>query len=226
MKKRIEETKKESKQANKLLIGAVIATVVMLVLGLLLGNYLATSRIEKFQSVEESLLVQLIAIGFRSDMVENVCNIEWKSVWDQKIKLGQMLTSLEIRFGKGDPRLDTKKEIYELIEIKIIEMLNQIKDKCHEDISIILFFYTNERDDPKGSFGGSEDQGLVLDQVYLEHNQNNQGTKVYTFVFNINSKNAATNALISKYNITNVPALVINDKAYGYLVKADIEKLL
>ncbi len=226
MKKRIEETRKESKQGNKLLIGAAIATVVMLVLGLLLGNYLATSRIEKFQSVEESLLVQLIAIGFRSDMVENVCNTEWKSVWDQKVKLGQMLTSLEIRFGKGDPRLDTKKEIYELIEIKIIEMLNQIKDKCHEDISIILFFYTNDKNDPKGSFGGSEDQGLVLDQVYLEHNQNNQGTKVYTFVFNINSKNAATNALISKYNITSVPALVINDKAYGYLVKADIEKLL
>lgn len=226
MRTRVEAEAREARKSSTLLVGAVIATVIIFVLGLLFGNYLATSRIEKFQEVEEMFLVQLIALEFREDLIQNFCDADEGAIWDQKVSLGRMLTSLEKRLGKDSPKLKTRKEIYELIEIKILKILERKQAECYEDFNIILFFYTNKEQDPKGSMAGSEDQGLILDQVSYEHNEAGKGRKVYVLVFDINSKNVASVALTKTYNITKVPALVINNKLYGYLTKEEIEKLL
>jgi len=225
---RAKEVRKEGKRSSKLLIGAAIATIIVLVLGFLLGNQIATSRIEQFQDFEEMLLVQLIALDFRENMIDNldVCNLEWKDIWETKLELGNQLTALERRLGKDNDKLKTKKEIYELIEIKTINILEKIRENCYEDFHIILLFYTNEKNDPLGSVAGSEDQGLILDQVYNDHNKRNIGSNVYIFVFNINSKNAATRALIQQYGIDHVPSIVIDGKKYDYSTKEQIEEYL
>lgn len=220
------EVRKESKKSTNLIVGALIATAVIFVLGLLLGNYLATSRIEHFQEVEEMFLVQLIALEFRETFMQDICKLDWQDIWEQKVELGRMLTSLERRIGKDNEKLRTRKEIYELVEIKVFQILEKIKENCHENFNIILFFYTNKKNDPLGSLAASEDQGLILDQIHYYHNVLNQGRKVHTFAFDINSRNVASIALRKKYNITKVPALVINGKTYGYLTKDEIEKLL
>ncbi|UCD20976.1 MAG: hypothetical protein JSW08_00295 [archaeon] len=225
-KQRMKQTLKEGKRANKLLIAAVVAVVVVLLLGLLLGNQLATSRLEEFKDVEEMLLIQLISLEFREDLIEDVCALEWKDIWEQKAELGSMLTALERRLGRDSPKLTTKREIYELIEIKTIELLERIRTECHEDFSIILLFFTNKKNDPLGSAAGSADQGLILDQVYFKHNEQNYGRKVYIFVFDINSKNSASVALRNKYEIKEAPSLVIDGETYGYLVEDEIEELI
>ncbi|MEM4641377.1 MAG: hypothetical protein QXW65_02575 [Candidatus Pacearchaeota archaeon] len=224
LKARERAIKEEAKKSRNLFIGTAIVTTVVFVLGLLLGNYIATSRIERFQEFEEKFLVQLIALEFREVFVQDVCKLEWQDVWEQKVELGRMLSSLERRLGKDNKKLKIRKEIYELIEIKVLQTLEKIKKECYEDFSIILFFYTNKKNDPLGSVAASEDQGLILDQVYYEHSS--KGKKVYTLVFDINSENAASVALRKKYNITKAPALVIDGKTYGYLTKEEIEQLL
>jgi len=225
-KQRIENFQRESKRSSRFLLAAVIVTVVILIFGLLLGNYLATSRLQKFQQSEEMFLVDLIALDFRESLGQNVCDIGLDGLWNDKVELGQMLTSLERRLGKDSPQLTTKREIYELIEIKIMQNLEDIKTNCHEDFNIILFFYTNKKNDQLGSAAGSEDQGLILDQINRDHNDLGQGKKVYILVFDINSQNPASLTLKQKYNITKAPSLVINGETHDYMVKDEIEKLL
>jgi len=225
--RKIKEVKEETRQTSKLLAAAIIAAVVLFVFGLLLGNYIVSSRTAAFQQSEQKLLIHLIGLEVRDQVVGNdVCNLNWDDIWKDKVQLGQMLSSLEKRLGKENPDVLLTKEIYELIEIKTLNTVQNIKDNCHEDFDIVLFFYTNKNNDPRGSAGGSEDQGLVLDQIVFSHNEQGNGKKVNVFAFDINSENPATIALISKYNVQKVPTLIINGEKHDYMVGADIEKLL
>jgi hypothetical protein len=225
--KKLQQVGEETKHTSKLMIAAVIVAIAVFVFGLLLGNYIVSSRISAFQQSEQKLLIHLIGLDIRDQVLENnTCNLNWDDIWKEKVELGKMLSSLENRLGKQDKEVLLRKEIYELIEIKTLFLIQDIKDNCHEDFDIVLFFYTNQNNDPKGSAGGSEDQGLILDQVVFSHNEQGNGKKVNVFAFDVNSENPATRALISKYNVEKVPTLVVNGKKYDYLVQADLEKLL
>lgn len=227
-KEKVMEIKKENKQTNKILIAALVAALALFILGFLLGNYIASYRIEQFRQGEEKLLSTIMGLEIRDQLIENgsVCNLDWSDIWRDKVKLGDTLSALEKRLGKEDESVMLQKEMYELIEIKTLMMVQRIKDTCHEDFNIILFFYTNKKDDPKGSAAGSEDQGLILDQVVFAHNNQGKGKKVHVFAFDVNSENPATRALVFQYNITEVPSLVINGEKRFYTVGEDLEKLL
>ncbi len=226
--KKIKEVNEETRQTSKLLVAAVIAAIVLFIFGLLLGNYIISSRLQVFQQSEQNLLTQLMGLEIRDQILDKseLCKLGWEDVWQEKVELGKMLTSLEVRLGKKNSDVMSRKEVYELIEIKTLFLVQEIKDNCHEDFDIILFFYTNKDNDPKGSAGGSEDQGLILDQVVFSHNEQGNGKKVHVFAFDVNSKNPATKALVSKYYVEKVPTLIINREKYDYLVQADIEKLV
>jgi hypothetical protein len=227
-KDKMKEVSKETRQTSKLMIAALIVTIALFLLGFLLGNYVASSRIEQFRQGEEKLLSTIMGLEVREQIIgnESVCNLDWSDVWSSKVRLGDTLSALEKRMGKEDPDVMLQKEMYELIEIKTLMMVQNIKDTCHEDFNIILFFYTNKKNDPKGSAAGSEDQGLILDQIVFAHNNEGNGRKVHVFAFDVNSENPATKALIAKYGITTVPALIINGEAHSYTIKEDLEKAL
>jgi len=224
----MKEVAKETRQTSKLLVAALVASLALFLLGFFLGNYVASSRIEQFRQGEEKLLSTIIGLEVRDQVIgnESVCNLNWDDIWAAKVSLGDTLNALEKRLGKENPDVMIQKEMYELIEIKTLMTVQNIKDTCHEDFDVVLFFYTNKKDDPKGLASGSEDQGLILDQIVFAHNNEGKGKKVHVFAFDVNSDNPATKALIAKYEIDKVPALVINGEKYSYTVTADLEKLL
>lgn len=218
---------KDKENEHKFLIVALILSITVFLLGLLLGNYLAMSKLKEFRETEEKFIIDLLALEIRDSLLqENICRLDPEELFEEKATLGKMLSELERRLGKENKDVIAKKEIYELIEIKTLQYLEQIKEECNTDHNIVLFFYTNKKGDPKGSVDGCEDQGKILDQIVYEHNVKKKGKPVHVFAFDINSKNQATRALILKYNVTSVPALVINGKKHGYLVKSELEELL
>ena len=87
----------------------------------------------------------------------------------------------------------------------LISAIEEINEKCSQDFNIILFFYTNRKDDPLGKWQECEDQGYVLTQLGRESNN------TYVFSFDVNLYNPALNMLKYKYDIEKVPAIVIND---------------
>jgi len=208
------------------LLAVILATCVF-VFGLLLGNYVASVKLKEFKKTEERFLVELLAFEAAHRVFsENICEFNVEDFFERKVELGRMLTNLEKRFGKEKPEIIAKKEIYELAEINLWNYLKEYKEKCGGNYSMVLFFYTNKKHDPKGSIDGCEDQGKILDQVVYEHNVLHKGMPVYVFSFDVNSKNSATKGIIKVYNITSVPTLVINDIVYGYSLKEKINSIL
>ena len=219
---------KKGRTHLKLFTLALILSIFIFLFGVLLGNYIATQQLNIFKQTEEKFLVYLTALEMRDSILaeEDLCLTNIKDLFEEKVKLGQMLTELERRLGKEDKQVMDKKEIYELLEIKTLQNLENIKQKCDKNFDIILFFYTNKKEDPKGSIYGSDDQGKILDQIVYDTRDSNGKETVFVLVFDANSNNLATKALMQKYNITVVPSLVINGNRYNYTLKDDIELII
>ena len=219
---------KKGRTHLKLFTLALILSIFIFLFGVLLGNYIATQQLNIFKQTEEKFLVYLTALEMRDSILaeEDLCLTNINDLFEEKVKLGQMLTELERRLGKEDKQVMDKKEIYELLEIKTLQNLENIKQKCDKNFDIILFFYTNKKEDPKGSIYGSDDQGKILDQIVYDTRDSNGKETVFVLVFDANSNNLATKALMQKYNITVVPSLVINGNRYNYTLKDDIELII
>ena len=219
---------KKGRTHLKLFTLALILSIFIFLFGVLLGNYIATQQLNIFKQTEEKFLVYLTALEMRDSILaeEDLCLTNIKDLFEEKVKLGQMLTELERRLGKEDKQVMDKKEIYELLEIKTLQNLENIKQKCDKNFDIILFFYTNKKEDPKGSIYGGDDQGKILDQIVYDTRDSNGKETVFVLVFDANSNNLATKALMQKYNITVVPSLVINGNRYNYTLKDDIELII
>lgn len=186
-------------------------TALIFILGILVGNYIAHSRLGELEKAQEELTAQMMGLGLKDALLKygDVCSLTWQEIWKEKVEMGEKIEKLEARLGKDNSDVLRQKEIYELIEIRTWLLLKEIKEKCNEDLEIILYFYTNDKDDPKGSWRQCEMQGYVLDALYQRYPD-----KVNIFAFDINTKNPATDILQQLYNITKVPSLVIKEKLY------------
>jgi len=199
-------------------------TALIFILGIFLGNYIAYSRVGELEKAQEELTAQIMGLELKDALLKygDVCSLTWQDIWEEKVKTGEKIDKLEGRLGKNNADVLRQKEIYELIEIRTFLLLKEIKEKCNETFEIILFFYTNDKNDPKGSSTLCETQGYVLDALYQRYPD-----KVNTFAFDINTKNPATDILQQLYNITKVPSLIIKEKLYTeYMNFAALEKFL
>lgn len=219
---------KRGRMHLKLFTIALILSIFIFLFGVLLGNYIANQQLSVFKETEEKFLVYLVALEMRDNILaeDNICSTDINDLFEEKVRLGQMLTELERRLGKEDADVMKKKGIYELLEIKTLQNLENIKQKCDKNFDIVLFFYTNKKTDIRGSADGSDDQGKVLDQIVHDTRDSMGRETVFVLSFDVNSNNLATKALMQKYNITEVPSLIINGDNYGYLVKDELELII
>jgi hypothetical protein len=99
-------------------------------------------------------------------------------------------------------------------------LINEIREKCNQSFTTIMFFYTNKKNDPLGRWEACEDQGYVLTQLGRELNN------TYVFSFDINIKNPAIDMIRSIYQIKSVPMLVVEDQAVGYRTLEELKALI
>ena len=189
---------------EKLITLALILSLVIFLFGFLLGNYIASERIEKFKESQEMMLYNIIGLDVREKMADDACNISEEDLWKEKVELGRMLTALEKRKGKNNKEVLRTKEIYEIIEIKLIMFLEEMKKKCGKDFITILFFYSNSPE----FLSASEDQGLILSTITYQYKKE-KNKDIYVFAFSLESQNPASRFLRTKYNISRAPSLVI-----------------
>lgn len=213
------------KRINSVKYIAVLSiTTLVFVLGILLGNYLASLRVMDVEHLQTKLTTQLMGLELRDELLKHgsLCNLSWWSLGKEKVDMGYKMIALEKRLGKEDEEVLRQKETYQLLELRILLLLQQIKGECKKDINILIFFYTNKQDDSLGSAKLSEDEGFVLDTIYSENESN-----VNIFSFDINTENPALNMLKEIYGIKAVPSLVINENVYlGIISKKQIEDIL
>jgi len=225
---------------KKIFITALVFAVIIFLFGLLLGNYIVTSKMDEVGLFEESFIIDLLGMEMQDEILdEHFCELDVEKSLRKKMVLGKMLTTLEERLGKGNEDIMQKKEIYELIQIKIIKYLEKMENECNRSNSILIYFYTNKQNDVMGSADDCNDESKIIENVVYDVNErikkNKSGvmydntddkSNIYVFAFDVNSENLATYAMLKKYEIKKVPATIINGKKYDYLSKEDLTEIL
>lgn len=116
---------------------------------------------------------------------------------------GRIIDDLERKFGKQDEDVLLRKQFYSLIEIEHFEFVREFNQKCRTKINTILFFYSNNASEIKDS----EEAGRILGAVF----SGKENLVIYSFDVDLDSD--LVNKLEKRYNVTDSPTAIINEKA-------------
>jgi len=219
----MQEREKIRRRVSKVSYIAVILLIILIfLLGMLFGDWIAGLNSKEFSANQQKLMMDLIGLELKDKLIsqKDICNLTWQDVWQEKVELGTRINSLELRYGKDNSEILAQKEIYTLIEIRTLLLLEEINQKCNQNFTIIIFFYTNRKNDPLGRWQACEDQGYILTQLGKEMDN------IYVLSFDVNINNPALNMLKNRYKINKVPALVIKDKVSDYKTLEELKETI
>ncbi|MCX8159080.1 MAG: hypothetical protein N3D20_02210 [Candidatus Pacearchaeota archaeon] len=207
-------------------VSAILVTLLFFIVGLMVGNYVAYKKVESLDITQKAILTLVDFANLKSEVFLNrsadYCDLGWDAIWEEKIVIGTILTSLEQKFGKTNKNVIEQKKLYQEVQLKTLNIIEKINEKCDKEWNIILFFYTNKKNDRMSDTKLSELQGYILDSLTTENAE-----RVKIFAFDINLDDEETKTLIKKYNITSAPSLVINKKTYNrFMNKYEIQKII
>lgn len=188
---------------------ALVAASILFFGGLFLGNQLASLQIKDIKSFQEDLKISLTSLELRHTLLQkNICGLSNVDDFSGELgDLGRKLEALEMRYGKGDLRILKLKEPYFLLEIRHYLLMQEAKDRCGADFDLILYFYSNDREQCLQC----DDQGYVLS--YLQDKISHDKIKLYSF--DVRSESPSVKTLVDLYGVEEVPWIVINDTSYN-----------
>lgn len=202
------------------IIYVLIFVTIIFMLGIFLGYYLVEKRIESIESLTKDILVSIEDIDLINNIARDPCvNNDYLNFLSKQFdKYAIKLTYLEELLGKNSKKIQELKKPYTILIIKHYFAIKEQNEKCNQSYITILFFYSNK----KHEIGLSENQGVIIDHIRKKFE--NKPIMVYAIDANLDLK--IIDLLKDKYNITKVPAVVINDVTYGYLDKNSFEKII
>ena len=115
---------------------------------------------------------------------------------------GQMIGDVEEKLGIDNPNVLFRKKFFTLIQIEHLEFVKLINQECNKDINIILFFYSNKKQD----LDESERLGDILGPIYQRNKDN---MVLYSLDMNLDSE--IIESLKEKYNVTE-SVVILNEE--------------
>ncbi len=203
------------RKISSLHLVALAVTALIFAVGLLLGwniGYTAESQMKTDIGTLQSETYALEVLSMMKDTGEAGCPVlenEFNSLTTMTTDYGQKLEYMEQKLGKLDPNVMSLKSDYSLMQARNYLLLKEADKSCNTSHIIVLYFYTNE------GYSTSTDQGIALDDAL-------QGMpalrdKVAIYHFDSNVQNPVVAAFKEQYNVTVLPAMIINGKKYvGY----------
>jgi hypothetical protein len=210
------------KKQNRVYLLAGLTSVILYMVGVFTGaiiyNYAENKAYQELSRLDDEISgynKDLEAIEFQqlyltSDQ-ELGCKFIIASLNNVHKDLGYFWSSLpeklEIyeKYYPVDENYQNLKKKYMTATIKAWLLSLSVRDKCNEDITPILYFYSADCDD-------CIEQGYILDTI-----KNDTNAMVYTV--DINLELEAIKIIKDSYKIGTVPTLLINDKVYPGLMK-------
>ena len=203
---------------------AGIVTILLFILGIAIGQYMAENRAKQLEVSENAIAAFLDSFKLKEENFNytNYCNLSWSAIWEEKVGIGNILSTLEKRLGKDHEEVKKQKAYYNEIQYRTLTLVQKVNRECNYDWDVILFFYTNDKTDARGDYKLSEYEGYALDTLYTMYKD-----KIKIFSFDINTNDNYTKNLTAYYQIINVPTLVINGEIYGrFMSRDEIETIL
>lgn len=213
----MEPRKIQSKK--RYLLSFMIGTIIFLGV-FLLTNFLSNIELKRMDSITGTIAQDI----FKDKLIysffnESECSEESFGKISRDLAIsGNLINHLEEKLGKTDRNVLRQKETYTLILLEHLEFLKDYNIKCNAKNNNILFFYSNE----DSKIQQSERVGRVLDVL------GNKYPKLSIYSFDINLDVDLIKKLLEKYNISQAPSVLIDEKILLTEITSseDIEKYL
>lgn len=195
----------------KIYIKAAFFTLIVFSVGIGIGIYLDSLRISFFASKFEEFQIDfsnliLEEMFFKSILAEedrlcSIYNEKTTKLAEKAGKLGSYLESLREATKLKSYEFEILKQKYFLSNLQLWLHMIGLREKCNYNVTTILFFYT--------SLSKCDDciaQGIILSRL------KKQNPDYYMiFAVDVDSKLGIVSTLKQYFNITQVPAVVINE---------------
>ena len=204
-------------QWSKYIIAAVITLFVFMV-GIYAGSYTSNLKFESLYDLQNKIRSETIGTELQYQIVsDNPCSIFEPSLFTEDLnKIGSRLTEMESQLGVDNKAVISLKEYYHLLEVRHFLFMKQALKECKNDYGLVLYFYSNA-----GDCQDCQEQGYVLSYI----NKMEPAFNIYSF--DVNIENPALKTLKKYYNITVVPSIVVNEKAYqGFQSREKLQSLI
>lgn len=193
----------ERKISWNLYITAFVISLIIFGIGIWFGLQIERSVTEQIDYKINSLDNRLIAVA-NIMLMENetgYCDYlksEMNKFDEETYELGMQIEFMEEKRGV-DPNLKIN---YMELEFRDYLLSKKLNEMCGKNETLVLYFVSSE-----------ECNNCKLQGENITSARKKIGMRVYTFDVSINS--SVTRALIERFNISNVPIIVINDKIYN-----------
>lgn len=115
-----------------------------------------------------------------------------------------MLNLLEKRFGKRDMRVLEQKKLYSELQYRHLEITRQFNERCGENFTTILFFYSNKNERVEDQ---SERVGFILTSF-----ERYDPARIMIYSFDVDLDSVFVQDLMKNHNVQDVPTAVVNDE--------------
>jgi hypothetical protein len=220
---------------KRLLIVAIITTIILYFAGILTGYFVQVKVLSKTQeelekvreeffeyrqNLENLQLEQLYLTTYQGELscdflvsTINDINQRMHYFWS---KLPSRLEKYE-KFEEIEPEYTKLKRDYTILSIRAWLISLNVKEKCREEILPVLYFYSTD----SSKCEKCVEQGIVLDEVKKRHNE------FSAFLVDFDLDEPIVKAIKTTYNITKLPAFVIDKKVYQDFTSLDeFEKII
>ncbi|UZE94003.1 MAG: hypothetical protein IB618_00285 [Candidatus Pacearchaeota archaeon] len=218
--KRGTKTVKKSRLSLERYLLAIALATLFFIIGILIGSAVTSSKMKSITTTEEDIRLEMLDIELQNALAEyNPCGTYFLYALGERIdNLGTRIIMLENQLGKNDKRVIELKKPYTLLQIQHYLLIRKRIEKCEEDYTIILFFYSNKKE----NIGESEKQGYILS--YLSDKYGYEKIKVYSIDGDLDL--GIINSLKELYSINTLPSTVMNNKVYiGFHPKEEFEEI-
>ena len=195
----------------RLYLTAAVLTAVVFSSGILFGWFLDSNRVTNVQSQIDDLAVNFQNLDLENSIYQTFgnetfsCSIyttKAESLSKQTDQLAEELNSFKQMNQFQLSKLDSFKKRYTLMNLGFWLQLVNLKKNCDYNSTTILYFYTTKPCDDCVA------QGIVLDTLKRKSPE-----KLMIFAIDSDLDLGVVTMLKTKYNVTRVPTLVINEKS-------------
>ncbi len=194
---------------KRYLLAFIIATV-LFIMGFLITHSIAFFEYSRISNLQRDLSYDIFQDKIMHSLFDyDICEKGFLNEISADLgHQGRIIDDLEKKLGKNDKNVLAQKKFYTLVELEHFEFIQQLNLECNFSIPIILFFYSNEKDDIKES----ENVGDLLTAVYNQYPE----VKIYSFDINLDSK--LIDLLKEKYFVKVSPTIIIYQGGEAYTI--------
>ncbi len=190
-------------QSKSRYLWAFIIGTAIFILGFAFTNGIAYLEFQRISSLQGPTSYQIFQDKLQYTLFdEDICAEEsYLKISKDLSYQGQIIGDLETKLGKDNENVLFRKKFYTLIQLEHLEFVKIINEECEKDINIILFFYSNKKED----LADSERLGDILGPIYVRNKDN---LVLYSIDLNLDSE--IVKNLREKYDVED-SVIILNE---------------